>query len=49
MYIDKPAIYTDYYELMMAQGYYKLGFQNKVGISEKLLNLCNTLMKNIKD
>lgn len=30
MYIDKPATYTDYYELTMAQGYYKSGLQEKV-------------------
>lgn len=29
MYIDKPGIYTDYYELTMAQGYFKSGRLNK--------------------
>jgi len=29
MYIDKPASYTDYYELTMAQGYFRSGLHNK--------------------
>jgi nicotinate phosphoribosyltransferase len=32
MYINNPATYTDYYELTMAQGYYKSGFHKKKAV-----------------